>query len=340
MPYRGRVFEALGLQEEEERLYVAMLERSDAPVKELGEAVGANRAALRRSLGTLEREGFITRASGKSQRWIPVPPDVAVDALAVRRQQEIEVARQAALSLSERLRTSFLRTRPSEVVEVLDGREEVAQQFEQIQRAVREELLILDRPPYAGPPNNELELEVLGRKVRCRTIYHAEALEVPGKLEWVRQTVEAGEVARTLADLPTKLALADSRLALIPINFHQVGAEGALLVHASSLLETLRSFFELLWRTATPLRLEGQAGLGEGRPSAVRTQTLSLLAAGMKDESIARALGISRSTVDRRIRELMRELGARTRFQAGMAAERQGAFEPEPEAAGGPDGGS
>jgi DNA-binding NarL/FixJ family response regulator len=47
---------------------------------------------------------------------------------------------------------------------------------------------------------------------------------------------------------------------------------------------------------------------------------LGLLVAGLKDETIARQLGVSLRTVQRRIAALMHELGARTRFQAGVAA--------------------
>jgi DNA-binding NarL/FixJ family response regulator len=45
---------------------------------------------------------------------------------------------------------------------------------------------------------------------------------------------------------------------------------------------------------------------------------------GAKDETIARQLGVSLRTVRRRVAELMDELGASTRFQAGMEAVRRG----------------
>lgn len=47
-------------------------------------------------------------------------------------------------------------------------------------------------------------------------------------------------------------------------------------------------------------------------------QILRLLAAGATDESIARHLGISGRTVQRRVRALMDDLGVQTRFQAGV----------------------
>ena len=61
------------------------------------------------------------------------------------------------------------------------------------------------------------------------------------------------------------------------------------------------------------------------RPRAdVRGSLLRQLAAGAKDEQIARTLGIGLRTVRRRVADLMIELGADTRFQAGVEAARRG----------------
>ena len=49
-----------------------------------------------------------------------------------------------------------------------------------------------------------------------------------------------------------------------------------------------------------------------------------LLASGLKDEAIARQLGIGERTVRRRVAELADRLGARTRMQLGIQAVRQG----------------
>ena len=50
---------------------------------------------------------------------------------------------------------------------------------------------------------------------------------------------------------------------------------------------------------------------------------MTLLAAGFKDDAIARQLALSSRTVGRRVAELMETLGARTRFQAGIHAQRR-----------------
>ena len=59
-------------------------------------------------------------------------------------------------------------------------------------------------------------------------------------------------------------------------------------------------------------------------PPAQDAHLLALMAAGLKDEVVARQLGLSLRTVRRRIARLMDELGADTRFQAGIEAARRG----------------
>ena len=51
---------------------------------------------------------------------------------------------------------------------------------------------------------------------------------------------------------------------------------------------------------------------------------LQQLAAGAQDEQIARRLGVSLRTVRRRGADLMSELGAESRFQAGVEAAKRG----------------
>ena len=83
---------------------------------------------------------------------------------------------------------------------------------------------------------------------------------------------------------------------------------------------------------ALTLLLRGALGAGgrrcpastAARPGRPQRFLLRQLAAGAKDEQIARTLGVSLRTVRRRIADLMTELGADSRFQAGVEAARRG----------------
>jgi hypothetical protein len=78
--------------------------------------------------------------------------------------------------------------------------------------------------------------------------------------------------------------------------------------------------FDLLWRQASPLTW-WRPGTEPG--DGVDHELLDLLGTGMKDEAIARELGIGVRTLGRRLAALLEALGARTRFQAGLQASRR-----------------
>ncbi len=56
----------------------------------------------------------------------------------------------------------------------------------------------------------------------------------------------------------------------------------------------------------------------------VARRLVTLMAAGLTDESIARELGVSERTVARRIARLQHDLGVHSRFQLGVQASRRG----------------
>lgn len=97
--------------------------------------------------------------------------------------------------------------------------------------------------------------------------------------------------------------------------------DGLLVVHSGALLELLSEVFEVTWAHAIPLRVTA-GGLKD--ESADEQLVLNLLAAGLTDDAMARHLGVSVRTVQRRVREICARLGARTRFQAGLQARRHG----------------
>jgi DNA-binding NarL/FixJ family response regulator len=117
--------------------------------------------------------------------------------------------------------------------------------------------------------------------------------------------------------MPTRLFVISGTHAVLPepLGFAD---EPRLLVRQGALVEALTLLFELYWeRSVAVPELEGS------RPDQ-RTFLVRQLASGVKDEQIARTLGLSLRTVRRRVSHLMIELGVDTRFQAGAEAVRRG----------------
>jgi len=308
---------ALGIPSEDEAVYRTLLHEPALTLAGLAERSRRGPRALRQSIQRLADVGMVSRLAGRPVRFVAARPDTAVEVLIARRQQELAAARTVAQKLLAEL-PAERRHRPEEELEIVFGRQAVAARFHQLQQAARRELLVLDRPPYAQNPQepNPGEGDLLGRGVRCRGIYAPEALEIPGALDLIRQAVADGEEAR-IGDVPIKLAIADQTMAILPFTGEQTSmVDSALVVYASTLLDALVRLFDLLWQAAAPV-------LPDARVDASDVQLLALLAAGLKDEAIARQLGVSLRTVHRRTSQLLGRLGARTRFQAGMRAAQQ-----------------
>ena len=318
------MLEPLGISQVEERAYDALLERAGSSLTDLAQALGVSRPVAKRVLSSLEAKGLVSRSAAGGRRYVAAAPDIAIEMLLLRRQEDLERVRLSIPGFLEKHRSSRTST-AEELVEVVTGQEAVGQWFVQLQLSARREVLSLDRPPYVTPMVNEIELDLLARGIRYRAVYDQEALQISGQVEVLRQSIAAGEEARTLAGLPAKLAIADDRLALMPIRADDPAA-GSVVVHASSLLDALVMFFESLWSRAVPLRFDDE-GLNEEEREALPAgaeEILPLLAAGLKDQVIARQLDLSPRTFDRRIRQLMDALDARTRFQAGLTAALRG----------------
>jgi sugar-specific transcriptional regulator TrmB len=311
---------AVGIDPTDGRLYRALLARPRASTEALAEEAGTDVDRARRGLAALERDGLISRLPGQPGRFFPARPDVAVGALISRRQQELEQARLHADWLLTEFDRGARDEHAARVVEIITDREAIGQRALQLQRNASDEVLMLDKPPHLGSTDNPDQLDSLARGVRWRAVYSTESLEAPGRLDNVRRFREAGEQARVSPQVPVKLAIADRRIALLPLNTDHPSADHtAILVHPSSLLATLIMLFETLWKSGLPIdpaALSATTARSRGQPA---PEVIQLLAAGMTDNAIARHLGVSRRTVGRWIAEFMADSGVATRFQLGLA---------------------
>jgi DNA-binding CsgD family transcriptional regulator len=129
-----------------------------------------------------------------------------------------------------------------------------------------------------------------------------------------------GERVRALANVPTQMLIMDSTLAILAVDpLHP--RRGALFIREPGIVSLLTYLFDHLWAEADPVFGEAEA---VGAPSGRVARVLELMAAGVKDERIARTLGVGSRTVRRDIAELKDSLGVSSRTEVVAAAVRQG----------------
>ncbi|MEV0644152.1 LuxR C-terminal-related transcriptional regulator [Phytomonospora sp. NPDC050363] len=314
-------FATLGMSDGDELVLRALLAGPGDTASGLAARLGWRSARVRGHLSSLEALGMLTHTADRPTRFTPAAPDAAVEILALRRREEIEHARLEAARLAEEFRTNGPRAAGSPVT-VVSGREAVAQRFLQAQRAATGEVLVLGRPASASTPHRrdaELRREQLAKGVSYRAVYDRSSLDGHAALDEARSLAALGERCRVLDEVPLRLVIADRRLGLVPSarpDVHEI-----VVVEPSPLLAGLVALFESLWRRAAPLWQRDERTNPDGSGlSAGDRELLSLSAAGLTDQAIARRLGVSRRTVERRMRRIMDRLGAKTRFQAGLQA--------------------
>ncbi len=152
----------------------------------------------------------------------------------------------------------------------------------------------------------------LDRGVRMRVLYQYTARFSPGTAAYVDHVSELGAQVRTLDDYFSRLLVFDEETAIISLPGNRLGA---VVVREPHMVAFIVETYERLWLAAEPYAVAFGARsevVGDIKQAIVR-----LLIEGLTDASIATRLGMSVRTCRRHIADLMEELGAQSRFQAG-----------------------
>ena len=318
------MLEAVGLSSREITVYQALMARPGADAARLAADCGMTETQTAGVLLRLVQDGLAVR-HGRPARYEAAAPDVALGELIGRQEERLSAARTEMQRLTQLFRDAGASQDEGAAVEVVCGGAAVALRISRLYDAAQRQVRCLDRPPYAQPPGAAQAHPVRRREgLVYRTVYSREALAWPGRFkDDVLSGAASGEQARVRTQLPVKLVLADDTLAVLPTAAD--GGESAFVIRSGALVQALSALFEHEWSHALPLVAGPRRSPDQSDQPDERTRALlSLLAAGLTDEALSRALGWSARTTQRRISALLQELGVSTRFQAGAAARDRG----------------
>lgn len=331
-----------GVDQRAELLYRASLRRPGGTLGELAKALGWDvvdaRAALEPLMATgLARADASAGADARAAAGIvvvPASPSTALQAMLNReeerlavRARQVDEAKHALERLAEDHRVGQVRRWDSAPTQLVVA-EEVRPALVDLARATsgpfRSAHVLLG--PYAEAEDELTRL--VARQVRegrrADAVYPTSVLDDPDQLAHVRFWSTQGERARFARRVPVQFLLFGDEAAVLPAAPGPADRSGDpqhLVVRDRALVGAIRALFDLLWERSAglPRGAGGEDDTPEGRQA-----VLELLALGAKDEAIARQLGVSLRTVRRRVAYLLDELGASTRFQAGMEAAKRG----------------
>ncbi|MET7638035.1 helix-turn-helix transcriptional regulator [Streptomyces sp. NPDC005438] len=332
------MMDSLGLDRSSETVYRAMLAHPLDDAVALAARLGMAPQEIVEAYARLSELQLVQAVPDRPGLMRAISPELGLELLLTRQQAEFAAHRQriaASRAAASQLITEYSRLHPAPShipgVDYLNGVAEIRACLLRLTDEVQQEVMAF--VPDGGQTSENMEASrplnesVLRRGVAMRTVYVDSVRNSQPTVEHANWITGLGGQVRTVATLPTRMTIVDRTTAIIPVDSEDSGA-AAVRLSGHGTLTALCSLFENVWELATPL---GEAPRKD--PDNISRQdqaALKLLAEGHTDEGIAKRLGVSPRTARRIATTLMEKLGARSRFEAGVRAVRQGwlPFEP------------
>ncbi len=263
-----------------------------------------------------------------SDSWEALPPDTALPAFADRLEEYARTIRASTATISREYAARLGDKPDPSGYDRLSGIDEISNATQRVVAlasrrvlALRSDtgytrhLLELPGAVHSRPTRNDR-----GGTLEVRAALETSLLRTPAHRDAFRARSRSGEDHRYLPYLPFSAVVNDTGMAVVDIDGPDGQAYG-LLISTPEAAGAIENVGEWAWRLAAPWQISDEQGvLLDPRDRRILEQ----LAAGTTDSVIARSLGISQRTVERRVRDLMHRLDADTRFQAGVLAAKAG----------------
>jgi DNA-binding CsgD family transcriptional regulator len=163
------------------------------------------------------------------------------------------------------------------------------------------------------------------RGIKTRALYQHVALRDRATRAYLNELASNGARIRFAPSLPGRSLVVDRTAALLPLPTEDPGKHGLAIVRDPNVIAWVVATFEQLWSEAAPLEdMINRQQHDDTELDETRAAILRLMAEGEKDEAISRRLSISVRTCRRHIADYMAQVGATSRFQAGVIAARAG----------------
>jgi sugar-specific transcriptional regulator TrmB len=269
-----RELTSLGLTTYEAKAYVALLGRDSFTAAQVARQGELPRQRIYDVLGSLVEKGLAATRPGSVVKYSAVAPELAIERLVAAHRREMESLERSASEVIAELApvyaTGQVHTDPLEYIEVLRDAGAINERFAELQSAVKHEILVFTKAPYATPPQENVEGLEVSRVHTARSVYEMSAFDDPKVIRGIEQFVEAGEEARFVDSLPLKLVIIDETIVMFGMQ-DPVGSGRDLtimVVEHPSLASVLKTAFDTYWQRGLTLEQAEKTLAVRGRRSA------------------------------------------------------------------------
>jgi len=224
-----RAFVEIGLTEREAKVYMTLLNGRMYSASDLQKAVNIPRTKIYEILNKMLSRGIcIERKLGKNKIYEAVEPDLALESIYSKYQNDLNRKKKLINQLSEVFTPIFENSKsiinPLEFIEVMKDKVKIHRRYTNSVRSTKREMLTFNKGPYASDNPERLaeqedeETKLLKRGGMTKNIYELkEFREVDWLLESVKKTVRFGQEARVVENLPIKMLIFDDEKVMFPL---------------------------------------------------------------------------------------------------------------------------
>ena len=277
----------LGLTPTEAQVYLALLQNGPMGASAIAAATGLARTSVYPALGSLVDKGLVDAGEGYGSRFAAAPAERALPHLMASDKEALLQRERLTTEVIERISSLAETDRdepvPEELIQVIRSPRAVAERFDRLQLEAERLVEVFCKPPFFVGRGNPAEDKALRRGVRNRAIYEKAALDEPAIKPYLSKWLAEGEEARIYdGELPHKLAIFDSKVALMPLIMPGKQVKAVLIQHPK-LVQTLSLGFEYLWERSQPVASPNQEKIA--RPSSDSTLTKASAKQGPTDHA-------------------------------------------------------
>jgi sugar-specific transcriptional regulator TrmB len=247
----------LGLTADEARSYEVLLARGRLTARELSSTTGITRGRIYEVIGGLLAKGLALETTATPRAFEAAPPKAAVENLLEKHRENLADLERSGEELLRTLRPPASGSLPPAFIETIHHGATLQERIEHLQNEASDEVLMFVRPPFFARSYQESdpEFQALKRGVELRCLFESSLLEDPERVDSIREYVDSGGQARHTASLPTKLAIFDRRITVLPLSEPlNPKDQTILLIRHAGLSELASASFHYFWDQAEAIR--------------------------------------------------------------------------------------
>lgn len=243
----------LGLTSYEAKAYIALTRRGSFSAAEVARLANLPRQRIYDVLSGLVERGLAVGRPGRIVKYSATHPTLAIERLLAAHRKRLEDLETGSAGMLEDLAEAFHagqdESDPLDYIEVLREPGAINARFGELQASVKKEILVFTKPPYAKPPQENVEGLAVVKSHTARSIYELSLFNDRSATEGVRRFIAAGEEARFVPELPLKLVIIDETIVMFGMEDPIAGQSDLtiMVVDHPSLATVLRIAFNAYW---------------------------------------------------------------------------------------------